>query len=574
MSLIRVRSLSYTYPGAESPALSDVSLELDDGEYLAIVGANGSGKSTLVRCLNGLLVPPAGSVSVAGADPSDPVGRAAARRALSIVFQSPPDQLVASVVEEDVAFGLENLGVPRQEMRERVAAALRDVGLESERTRSPRFLSAGQQQRLAVAGAIAMRPRAVAFDEATSMIDPVGRDDVLRLMDELVAEGVAVLHVTHDMDEAARASRVLVLSDGRVAYDGSPNGLFASGEAARYRLGLPRSYAAALELGLEPVVGESAAALGHRIASSDGPAEAARRLVGISRTPEARAAAATGSAATGSATTDSATTDSGGASAFSLRGASMRYLAGTESERLAVDAATLELPSGAITALIGRTGSGKSSLLQLLDALALPDSGIVVSLGRVTAESGADLRAVRMRAPLAVQRPESALFELYAGDEVAFGPRNQGLSGKALVERCRAAMDEAGLPFDEYRDALSRALSGGRKRRLAIASVLSLEPEALLLDEPTSALDPASRDEVMRLIRSYADRGRTVVMSTHSMDEAARADMVAVMRGGAVVAFGPPGHVFGEGWDPAWGVGRPFAYELLEAVSRDGEATQ
>ncbi len=564
MSLIRVRSLSYTYPGAESPALSDVSLELDDGEYLAIVGANGSGKSTLVRCLNGLLVPPAGSVSVAGADPSDPVGRAAARRALSIVFQSPPDQLVASVVEEDVAFGLENLGVPRQEMRERVAAALRDVGLESERTRSPRFLSAGQQQRLAVAGAIAMRPRAVAFDEATSMIDPVGRDDVLRLMDELVAEGVAVLHVTHDMDEAARASRVLVLSDGRVAYDGSPNGLFASGEAARYRLGLPRSYAAALELGLEPVVGEDAAALGRRIASSDGPAEAARRLVGISRTPEARAAAATGSAATGS----------GGASAFSLRGASMRYLAGTESERLAVDAATLELPSGAITALIGRTGSGKSSLLQLLDALALPDSGIVVSLGRVTAESGADLRAVRMRAPLAVQRPESALFELYAGDEVAFGPRNQGLSGKALVERCRAAMDEAGLPFDEYRDALSRALSGGRKRRLAIASVLSLDPEALLLDEPTSALDPASRDEVMRLIRSYADRGRTVVMSTHSMDEAARADMVAVMRGGAVVAFGPPGQVFGEGWDPAWGVGRPFAYELLEAVSRDGEATQ
>ncbi|HOZ72764.1 MAG TPA: ATP-binding cassette domain-containing protein, partial [Spirochaetales bacterium] len=288
----------------------------------------------------------------------------------------------------------------------------------------------------------------------------------------------------------------------------------------------------------------------------------------------ATGSAATGSAAAGSAATDSAATDSGGASAFSLRGASMRYLAGTESERLAVDAATLELPSGAITALIGRTGSGKSSLLQLLDALALPDSGIVVSLGRVTAESGTDLRAVRMRAPLAVQRPESALFELYAGDEVAFGPRNQGLSGKALVERCRVAMDEAGLPFDEYRDALSRALSGGRKRRLAIASVLSLDPEALLLDEPTSALDPASRDEVMRLIRSYADRGRTVVMSTHSMDEAARADMVAVMRGGAVVAFGPPGQVFGEGWDPAWGVGRPFAYELLEAVSRDGEATQ
>ncbi|HPE90211.1 MAG TPA: ATP-binding cassette domain-containing protein, partial [Spirochaetia bacterium] len=250
---------------------------------------------------------------------------------------------------------------------------------------------------------------------------------------------------------------------------------------------------------------------------------------------------------------------------FSLRGATMRYLAGTESERLAVDSATLELPSGAITALIGRTGSGKSSLLQLLDALALPDSGVVVSLGSPTAEPGTDLRAVRMRAPLAVQRPETAMFELYAGDEVAFGPRNQGLSGKALVERCRAAMDEAGLPYAEYRDRLSRTLSGGRKRRLAIASVLALDPEALLLDEPTSALDPASRGEVMRLIRSYADSGRTVVMSTHSMDEAALADMVAVMRDGAVAAFGPPGLVFGDGWDPSWGVERPFAYELREA---------
>lgn len=542
MRLIRVRSLSYTYPGAEVPALSDVSLELAEGEYLAIVGANGSGKSTLVRCLNGLIAPPAGAVSVAGADPSEPAGRAVARRALSIVFQSPPDQIVASVVEEDVAFGLENLGVPRPEMRDRVAAALRDVGLESERSRSPRFLSAGQQQRLAVAGAIAMRPRAVAFDEATSMIDPVGREDVLRLMDGLVAAGIAVIHVTHDMDEAARAARVLALSEGRVVYDGTPAGLFASGEASRYRLGLPRSYQAAIEFGLEPVIGEGAAGLGRRIAEAG-----AGRFADSSA---ARQATAVGSSR---------------GSAFSLRGATMRYLAGTESERLAVDSATLELPSGAITALIGRTGSGKSSLLQLLDALALPDSGVVVSLGSPTAEPGTDLRAVRMRAPLAVQRPETAMFELYAGDEVAFGPRNQGLSGKALVERCRAAMDEAGLPYAEYRDRLSRTLSGGRKRRLAIASVLALDPEALLLDEPTSALDPASRGEVMRLIRSYADSGRTVVMSTHSMDEAALADMVAVMRDGAVAAFGTPAAVFGDGWDPSWGVERPFAYELREA---------
>jgi len=561
MALVTLNSLCYTYPGSAVPALSGVSLEVEAGDYLAIVGANGSGKSTLVRCLNGLLVPPAGAVSVAGADPACPAGRVAARKALSLVFQSPPDQIVASVVEEDVAFGLENLGVPRAEMRGRVVEALGAVELLEERSRSPRFLSAGQQQRLAVAGAIAMRPRVVAFDEATSMIDPVGRKAVLALMDDLVARGIAVIHVTHDMDEAARARRVAALSEGRLVFLGTPATLFASDMLDGLRLARPRSYAAAIALGLAPVTGEDAAALGRRAVMSG---KAGRQAVERTERPALQAAHESHD----------------GRSAFRLRKVSMSYLAGTESERLAVDAATLDVPAGTVVALVGRTGSGKSSLLQLLDGLALPDSGSVESLGVDTADRGANLRAVRMRAPLAVQRPESAIFEVYAGDEVAFGPRNQGLSGQALVDRVRNAMDAAGLPFDEYRDRQPRTLSGGRKRRLALASILSLDPEALLLDEPTSALDPASRTEILGLIRAYASAEkavsgnggtpggsrRTVVMSTHSMDEAAAADLVAVMKGGAVVAFGPPGQVFGASWDPSWGIERPFGFQLEAAM--------
>jgi len=549
MAIVSTDSLSYTYPGSLEPALSGVSLEIDEGDYIAIVGANGSGKSTFVRCLNGLLQPPAGAVSVAGADPSTPDGRTAARRVISLVFQSPPDQIVASVVEEDVAFGLENLGVPRPAMRDRVEAALVAVDLLEERTRSPRFLSAGQQQRLAVAGAIAMRPRVVAFDEATSMIDPMGRAAVLGLMDDLVAGGIAVIHVTHDMDEAARARRIAVLSEGRLVFLGSPAGLFASDRLDALRLARPRSYSAALALGLKPVIGEDAAALGHRAAAE------------LKSAPEFRQ----------SPTSTPVDT----APAFSLKAASMSYLAGTESERLAVDAVSLEVPAGSVVALVGRTGSGKSSLLQLLDGLALPDSGVALSLGVDTASRNVDLRAVRMRAPLAVQRPESAIFEAYAGDEVAFGPRNQGLSGQTLVDRVRAAMDAAGLPFDEFRDRQPRTLSGGMKRRLALASILSLDPDALLLDEPGSALDPASRAEILNLIHEYAGyctvvaagRVRTVVMSTHSMDEAAAADLVAVMKAGAVVAFGPPARVFGDNWDESWGLDRPFAYQLQAAMS-------
>lgn len=543
MSMVSLKSLSYTYPGSTEPALSDVNLDIGAGEYLSIVGANGSGKSTLVRCLNGLLQPPPGSVSVAGFDPAVPAGRTAARKVLSLVFQSPPDQIVASVVEEDVAFGLENLGVPRPEMRSRVEAALVAVDLLSERTRSPRFLSSGQQQRLAVAGAIAMRPRVVAFDEATSMIDPMGRAAVLGLMDDLVASGIAVIHVTHDMDEAARAQRIAVLSEGHLVFLGSPAELFASDQLDQLRLSRPRSYSAAIALGLLPVIGEDALALGKRAL---GRSAIAADTVNWEFPPE------------------SASTPANEAPAFSLQSASMTYLAGTESERLAVDSVSLEVPAGSVVALVGRTGSGKSSLLQLLDGLALPDSGVVLSLGVDTAGRGVDLRAMRMRSPLAVQRPESAIFEVYAGDEVAFGPRNQGLSGQPLVNRVRTAMDAAGLPFNEFRDRQPRTLSGGMKRRLALASILSLETDALLLDEPTSALDPASRAEILALIHGYAG---TVVMSTHSMEEAAAADLVAVMKAGAVVAFGTPARIFKDEWDESWGLDRPFAYQLEEAMS-------
>jgi len=547
MPLISIQSLSFTYPGSSTQALSDINLSLEPGEYLAIVGANGSGKSTLIRCLNGLLVPPPGTVSVDGFDPAEAAGRIGARKALSLVFQSPPDQIVASIVEEDVAFGLENLGVPYDEMHERVDQALGAVDLLAERHRSPRFLSSGQQQRLAVAGALAMRPRIVAFDEATSMIDPNGRAAILRLMDALVARGITVIHVTHDMDEAARARRIVVLSGGHPVFSGTPDRLFASDMLARYRLERPQSYDAALRIGIEPMMGEDAAALGQRAAAARGQDIRAviRGLYPV--TGPAQAA------------------DPGGI-AFSVRDASMSYSSGTPGDRPAVQRATIDIPAGSLVALVGKTGAGKSSFLQLLDALAIPDSGTVVSLGRATGDRLADLRALRMRAPLAVQRPESAIFEAYVGDEAAFGPRNQGLRGSRLVARVRAALDAAGLPFDAYRDALTRTLSGGMKRRLALASILSLDPEALLLDEPTSALDPATRREVLALIQTYAMQGRTVVMSTHSMDEAALADMVVVMREGAIVASGTPDAVFGTGWDESWGIGRPFAWALAAAA--------
>jgi len=566
MPLVSLRSLKFTYPGSAAPALDSVSLDIEPGDYLAVVGANGSGKSTLARCINGLLTPPPGAVLVDGMDPSDGSRLRDVRRTVSLVFQSPPDQIVASVVEEDVAFGLENLGLPREEMRVRVGEALEALGLSAERTRPPRFLSAGQQQRLAIAGALVMRPRCIVFDEATAMLDPVGRSDVLDRIDELVAAGMAVVHVTHDMAEAARARRVAVLAAGRIVFDGTAEDLFGASALPGAGLpdaglAMPPACVAARAFGLRPIPGESAADLAARIIGDSELTPMTSAVATPSGTPPVDAALAG----------NVAVADEAGP-VFVVEAASFSFLKGTANERRAVDGVSLSVRPGEMLAVVGVTGSGKSTLLQLLDALLFSSKGSIRAFGMDTSDPKVDPRAVRMRAPLAMQRPETAIFEFYAGDEAAFGPRNQGLSGPALVARVRAAMDSVGIPYDLFRDRRARAMSGGEKRRLALASILSMDPEALLFDEPTSSLDAPTKAAVMGLLRSAAAGGRTVVFATHSMEEAAMADRVAVMSGGRLVACDTPASVFGSGWDDGWGLSRPFGAVLADELRGRGAA--
>jgi energy-coupling factor transporter ATPase len=207
-------------PGAR--VLRGISLAIQPGEYVAIVGPNGSGKSTLARHFNGLLRPTAGRVRVAGRDTRDPANTRAIRAAVGMVFQHPESQMVATIVEEDVAFGPENLGVPHDELRVRVREALDMVGMWAERERPPHLLSAGQKQRVAIAAVLAMRPACLVLDEATSMLDPEGRDAVAGIIAELRRRGTAVIAITHLMNEAARAERIIALAGGAVLLDGPP----------------------------------------------------------------------------------------------------------------------------------------------------------------------------------------------------------------------------------------------------------------------------------------------------------------------------------------------------------------
>lgn len=522
---IQLDHVSYTYPGRDQPALDDLNLTLMEGECVALVGANGSGKTTLARHLNALLIPTAGRVMVAGKSTSDRAYRDAIHTMVGMVFQNPADQVVTTIVEEDVAFGPENLGLPPAEIRTRVDEALEAVGLSKLRTRPPHFLSAGQMQRLALAGVLAMRPRCVVFDEATSMLDPAGRRMVNDWMALLRAQGLTVVYITHYMSEAAFADRVIVLDSGRVVLDGSPHQIFCERDRLE-ALGLELPPALRLAESIAPLVGGlpggllTGDALLAALAGCDGAGLVSR---GVSPRPVDESVPL-----------------------IEVDNLSHVYLAGTPFAAQALNDANLVVRAREPHGLLGATGAGKSTLLQHLNGLLRPQSGRVTVLDQDLRDQAVDIRDIRRRVGLVFQNPELQFFEQYVGDEIAFGPRQSGAK-TGLAERVRQAMALVGLDFSAYKDRLTFTLSGGERRKVALASTLALEPEILLLDEPTAGLDPVSRREVMATLNRLQREGVSLVLSSHNMDDlAAMTRRLTVFQNGSDLFGGPTGEVFGE----------------------------
>lgn len=232
--IIEIEDLHFTYPGDEIETLRGVSLTIEEGSFVAILGHNGSGKSTLAKLLNALLLPSSGKVTVCGRDTANMDEQLDIRRSVGLVFQNPDNQIVANVVEDDVAFAPENLGVAPDEIRRRVDDALKTVGMYEYRLHAPHLLSGGQKQRVAIAGALAMQPRILVLDEPTAMLDPIGRREVIATVTSLVRErGMSVILITHHMSECINADRLIALSDGKVIADGTPREVFANVELMR-----------------------------------------------------------------------------------------------------------------------------------------------------------------------------------------------------------------------------------------------------------------------------------------------------------------------------------------------------
>ena len=561
--ILRLENVSYAYPAAGSrppvQALREVSLTVRRGEYVVVLGHNGSGKSTLARHLNGLLLPDAGEVWVEGWNTRDKKALRNIRTTVGMVFQQPDNQIVATMVEEDVAFGPENLGMPRDEMIARVDWALGQVELRDLRHRAPHLLSGGQKQRVCIAGVLAMRPDVLVLDEATAMLDPQGRAEVLAVVARLNHEqGVTVVAITHFMSEALAADRIIIMDEGRIALEGTPRELFAQPERLReLHLDVPQVAQVAADLH-ERVAGFPAGLL----SSDEIVAAVMERVEPCPQQPPARIP-----------TTAPAAAPPGGAdSVIDVSDLVHYYMRGTPLEVQALFGVDMQVQRGEVIGIIGHTGSGKSTVLQHLNGLLRAHVGRVVVLGQDTSNPSTDLRAIRRRVGLVFQFPEAQLFEQYVGDDVAFGPRKLGLDRELVRARVRKAMESVELGFEEYKDRMAIQLSGGQRRRVALAGVLALEPEVLVLDEPTAGLDPQGRRHLMGNILALNAQGVTLIIVSHNMEELAElSDRIYVLAEGRTVMEGTPAQVFGNGAAlRAQGLDVPAITRLADALAEAG----
>ncbi len=513
--MIRIRDLTFHYGDAGKPALQDVNLEIEDGEFVLVTGPSGCGKSSLCRCLNGLIPhfyggKIAGGLEVQGLDVMKHTTKELATR-VGMIFQDPENQLVAMDVEREIAFGLENLAFPKGVIAKRVEESLDTLGISGLRYRQVHELSGGEKQRVVIASVLALHPDVLVLDEPTSELDPKGAEEVLsvvqRLNDEL---GITVILVEHRLDRVAHlVDRMIVLDEGRIVADGNPRAVMCNGDITNVVGGAP------------PIVRmvQRLKSNGFDIDHIPLTVKEGRSILkDIFKGAKASALPQAKSANNAKPVIE------------------MDKLWHVYPEGLAaLKNVGLSVRGGEFVAIMGRNASGKTTLVKHINGLLKPTMGKVRVTGIDTQR--ATIAQLAMKVGFVFQNPNDHLFADTVEEEIAFILKNLGFDRAEIAARVDEMLEM--FELKEYRRHYPRSLSGGERQRVALASVLVARPEVLILDEPTRGMEYRLKSDLMRFLRRYKENGNTVVLVTHDVETVAEyADRVVLLSEGRVVVDG------------------------------------
>lgn len=540
MNLIDVKNLLFKYKMysgekeevIERTAINNVSFSIKKGDFIGILGHNGSGKSTLARQLAALLKPSGGTIYINGMNTAEDEQLLDIRKTDGMVFQNPDNQLIGNIVEEDIAFGPENMGIPPEEINQRITKALTSTGMTAYREALPGTLSGGQKQKIAISGVLAMEPECIIFDEPTAMIDPESRREILEAIYDLnQLKNITIIYITHFLQEVSKADYLYVMNHGEITLKGKPEELFKMPE---------KLIENNLELPFEISLIESLKKRGMNIPENINTKYQLLEFL------NAAVPKKTAVMQYKTHKNEENYLEFDNKTGIVLKDIHYRYKKNNALEEGDVlKDISLSIKPGEFIAIIGKTGSGKSTLIQHLNGLLQPVKGTYLFNGENIWEKKYDLKKLRQKIALCFQYPEYQLFEETVLKDIAFGPKNLGFNKKESEEKARYAMRLLGLSA-ELEKVSPFSLSGGQKRRVALAGILAMKPEYVILDEPVAGMDASGKKILFELLHHLnKEKGITIVFVSHNMDDVANhADRVLVMEDGQIKMDGKTQDIF------------------------------
>ena len=512
--MIKLQNLTFSYSDAEKPALQDVNLEVEDGEFVLVTGPSGGGKSSLCRCFNGLIPhfyggKISGKVAVQGLDVMKRSTKELATR-VGMIFQDPENQLVSMDVEREIAFGLENLAFPRDLIAKRMEESLDTLGIAGLRSRQVHELSGGEKQKVVIASVLALHPDILVLDEPTSELDPRGAEEVLNVVERLNDElGITVILIEHRLDRVVHlVDRLIIIHEGRIVADGAPRQVLSNREITNIGVGIPPI--TKLVQGLR--------SKGITIDKTPLTVKEGRLMLDSIFRKVKRPAL-------------QEKKESNGKPIINMDKLWHAY----SNEVVALKGVSLTIREGEFVAVMGRNASGKTTLVKHINGLLKPTKGVVTVDGINTRE--ATIAELAQKVGFVFQNPNDHLFADTVEEEIAFTLKNLGFKYAEVASRVDEMLERFNLT--PYKCQYPRSLSGGEKQRVALASVIAAHPRILIMDEPTRGMEYKLKNELMSFLNEYRSQGNTVILVTHDVETVAEhADRVILLSEGKIVVDG------------------------------------